>query len=150
MQNLTTTLLKDIRDHKIIFLPAGRAKFMWTDAENIGELVAVFLADFDRFANRAIEVTGTDLENFYYASSVLSDVLSKKIVYVNSGLLAFYVRKRREGMPVAYVCVMILLHFLPRFTSAPAVSPIYEEVFGKKPNSLRHFLEREKFRFADC
>lgn len=78
MQNLTTTLLKDISDHKIIFLPAGRAKFMWTDAENIGELVAVFLADFDRFANRAIEVTGTDLENFYYASSVLSDVLSKK------------------------------------------------------------------------
>jgi uncharacterized protein YbjT (DUF2867 family) len=148
MQNLTTTLLKDIREHQTIYLPAGRAKFMWTDVENIGELVAIFLADFDRFANRAIEVTGSDLEDFYYASAVLSEMLKTKIRFVSSALPAFFFRKKREGVPTAFTFVMIMLHFLPRFTAAPRVSPVYQEVTGKKPTSLRQFIEREKNKFT--
>ena len=38
MQNLTTTLLGDIKSKRQIILPSGHAKFNWIDIENIGEI----------------------------------------------------------------------------------------------------------------
>jgi len=55
MQNLTTTLLKDIQGKGKIFLPAGKAKFNWIDIENIGEVAAKLLNDFDNYKNRVME-----------------------------------------------------------------------------------------------
>jgi len=57
MQNLTTTLLDDIQRKKKIILPAGKAKFNWIDAENIGEASAVLINHFDDYKNQAIELT---------------------------------------------------------------------------------------------
>ena len=41
MQNLTTTLLDDIKTKRQVILPSGKAKFNWIDIENIAETSAV-------------------------------------------------------------------------------------------------------------
>ena len=63
MQNLTTTLLKDIQFKRQIILPAGKAKFNWIDIENIGESGAIVLTEFQKYKNQAIELTGYENEN---------------------------------------------------------------------------------------
>lgn len=143
MQNLTTTLAKDIREKRKIILPAGKAKFLWVDARDIGEAAALVLNDFENYEGRAIELTGYDLKNFEETAGLLREITQLDIRYKNLNPISFFRLKRKEGMPAGMVMVMIMLHFLPRFQKAPEVSKFYEESFGKKPTSLREFLERE-------
>ncbi|GAB3910053.1 NmrA family NAD(P)-binding protein [Larkinella knui] len=64
MQNLTTTLRSDIvRDHRL-FLPAGKAPFLWVDVADIGRATAVVLARWREHQNRAYTITGTELRTF--------------------------------------------------------------------------------------
>ena len=54
MQNLTTTLLKDIQLKRQIILPAGKAKFNWIDIKNIGEVTSVLLDNFELHKNKKL------------------------------------------------------------------------------------------------
>jgi hypothetical protein len=47
-------------------------------------------------------------------------------------------------MATGMISVMIMLHFLPRFQEEPKLSDFYEKITGKKPTSLKAFIEREQ------
>lgn len=144
MQNLTTTLVSDIRKRRAIILPAGHAKFNWVDVENIGEVSAILLERFIEFKNSAVEITGTENENFESVVEQINYVLARKIRYININPFNYYVMKRREGIPRGQIIIMILLHYLPRFQKEPRISFFYEKLTGKKPTKLKIFIEREK------
>lgn len=147
MQNLTTTLIGDIRSKNQIILPAGNAKFNWVDIENIAEVAAVTLDNFEMYKNEAIEITGSENENFETVSILLSKTLDKKIEFVNTNPFRFYKIKKKEGMAKGMILVMIMLHFLPRFQKEPVISNNYEKLTGKKPTKLFEFIIREKQQF---
>lgn len=147
MQNLTTTLLKDIQDKRRIYLPAANAKFNWIDIENIGEVAAILLDRFDEFSNRAIELTGYENKNFGDVAELISAISAKKIEYQSPNPFRFFSTKKKEGMKTGMIAVMIMLHFLPRFQEAPRISNFYEKLTGKQPISLKAFLEKEQKRF---
>jgi uncharacterized protein YbjT (DUF2867 family) len=148
MQNLTTTLLGDIQNRRQIILPAGNAKFNWIDVENIGEVAAMLLCNFEEYRNRAIELTGYENEPFGYAANMISSAVNYKVEYINTNPLRFYGIKKRDGMAAGMIMVMIMLHFLPRFQREPRISNFYERIMGKKPTSLAEFVKREAHRFA--
>lgn len=143
MQNLTTILLKDIQGKHKIILPAGKAKFNWIDIENIGEVAAKLLSDFDNYKNRVIELTGYENKNFYQVTDLINDLLDIKIKFDNVNPLRFYWIKKDDGLNTGLIFVMMLLHFLPRFQSAPKISDFYEQLTGKKPTTLKDFITRE-------
>jgi len=147
MQNLTTTLLNDIKSKKQIILPAGKAKFNWIDIKNIGEIVALLFQNFDKFKNQAIELTGYENENFYYVAQLMSKSLPHKITYRSKNPVTFFFMKRKESIPTGMIIVMIFLHFLPRFQKEPQISYFYEKLTDKKPTTLAEFIEREKEKF---
>lgn len=147
MQNLTTTLISDMRSKREIILPAGKAKFNWVDIENIGEAAAILLERFDEFENHAYEITGPENENFETVSALINNSIVNPIRYRNVNPLRFYSIKKRDGMPKGLMIVMILLHFLPRFQKEPRISDFYERLTGKKPTDLKTFIEREKTKF---
>jgi uncharacterized protein YbjT (DUF2867 family) len=147
MQNLTTTLLKDIQLKHQIILPAGKAKFNWIDIENIGETAAKLLESFETYKNTAIGLTGYENENFYTVADKLNEVLEFKIEYVNINPLKFYKIKKKEGIPIGMIIVMIMLHFLPRFQKDPYIEKSFERITGKKPTTLEEFIQREKNKF---
>jgi uncharacterized protein YbjT (DUF2867 family) len=148
MQNLTTTLLGDIQKRRKIILPAGNAKFNWIDVENIGEVAAMLLCNFEEYRNRAIELTGYENEPFGYAANMISSAVNYKVEYINTNPLRFYGIKKRDGMAAGMIMVMIMLHFLPRFQAEPKISHFYETITGKKPTTLAEFVKREAHRFA--
>lgn len=147
MQNLTTTLINDIKSKREIILPSGTAKFNWIDIENIGEVGAILLDKFQEYKNQPIEITGLENENFDKVTSLINETISNPIRYKNINPLKFFRIKKQEGMVKGMIIVMILLHFLPRFQKEPRISDFYERLTGKKPTDLKTFIQREKNKF---
>lgn len=144
MQNLTTTLINDIKTKREIILPAGKAKFNWIDIENIGEAGAILLDKFDDYKNQSFEITGLENENFAKVTSLINNAIKNPIRFINVNPLKFFRIKKQEGMSKGLIIVMILLHFLPRFQKEPKISDSYERLTGKKPTDLKTFIQREK------
>lgn len=147
MQNLTTTLINDIKSKREIILPSGTAKFNWIDIENIGEVGAILLDKFQVYKNQPIEITGLENENFDKVTSLINETISNPIRYKNINPLKFFRIKKQEGMAKGMIIVMILLHFLPQFQKEPRISDFYERLTGKKPTDLKTFIQREKNKF---
>ncbi len=144
MQNLTTILLQDIRKKQKIVLPAGNAKFNWIDVANIGETAAILLDNFQEYKNRKIDLTGYENLNFNQVTEIINTTISTHIAFKNVSPYNFYRIKKNEGIERGLINVMLLLHFLPRFQKEPEISTFYEQLTGKKPTTLREFIEREK------
>ncbi len=143
MQNLTTTLLKDIKNKRQIILPAGKAKFNWIDIENIGEISSIMLNRFSDFSNQTFELTGEQNIDFFEVTDLINTVIKRPISFSNVNPLKFYKIKKNDGMEKGMIIVMIMLHMLPRFQKEPVISNYYEQLTGKKPTTLIDFIKRE-------
>jgi nucleoside-diphosphate-sugar epimerase len=142
MQNLTGDLFHDIRDRNRIELPAGKACFNWVDAKDVGEMAAFLLQHFDSYKNAVFEVTSEEQKNFQEVTELLTEELGRPIHYRSPDPFSFYRRKRKEGNPKGKILVMLMLHLLPRFQSAPPLSRGYQDLMGKRPGSLKVFIQR--------
>ncbi len=144
MQNLTSTLQKDIQLHKEIFLPAGKAPFLWVDTDDIGKAVAKILEAPEKHQNRVYTITGEELLPFGEVAAFLSATLGRTIKYQSPTLLHFFIRKKKEGIPTSFILVMIMLHYLPRFQKPPAISTDFTRLTAEEPSLLAHFLQQHR------
>lgn len=144
MQNLTTTLLPEILDKKTITLPSGKAKFNWIDVKNIGEASARLILSFEKYQNKAYEITGTENKNFAEVAAIMSAIIGENFSYNRINPINFYFKKRKEGVEKGFALVMTILHFLPRFQKEPEISANYKKLTGKDPTTIAAFIHREK------
>jgi uncharacterized protein YbjT (DUF2867 family) len=148
MQNLTTTLLHEIKSENKIFVPSGNLKFNWIDVSDIGLVGAHILNDFEKFKNQAFEITGSEFTGFAGVAKILSETLGKTIRYQSPTLLKFFNAKRKLGISTPMIFVMIMLHYFPRFgKNNPQLTIVVKSITGKDPVTLREFEEREKGKF---
>ena len=144
MQNLSTTLIHEIRTANKIFIPSGKLKFTWVDARDIGLVGAHVLNDFQNFRNKAYEITGSEELNFSEVAAMLSQVTGREISYESPNLMKFFREKRKLGIPKMMVFVMIMLHFLPRFSKKThGLTNTVLTLTGRPPGTLKEFMERE-------
>lgn len=144
MQNFTTTLRGDIIDKNRVYLPAGNAKFAIIDVEDIGKVAAEVLCSPHDHAGQAYDLTNEELWSFREMTDIISDIVDREIRYISPNLLSFYLTKRREGVAPAYIFVMIMLHFLPRFQKQPSLSNRVEALTSEKPRSFAEFVEKNR------
>jgi uncharacterized protein YbjT (DUF2867 family) len=148
MQNLTTTLWHDIKYSGQIYIPAGKLKFNWVDARDIGRVTAHIFSDFEQYSNKALEITGNEMITFKEVAEILSKVLGKNIKYVSPNLVSFYIKKKKQGMPRNMIFVMIMLHYLPRFQNQNIkITHEVKSITGQQPGRLKDFIIREKEKF---
>lgn len=140
MQNFTTTLREDLVKKDLIFLPAGNTPFALIDVRDIGTVAAQVLTHPTAHTNRAYDLTSDQLLTFGEMARQLSEGLGKKITYRSPSLWAFFWKKKREGTPVGYILVMIMLHYFPRFQKTPSLSDWVEKLAGRKPISFEQFV----------
>lgn len=140
MQNLTTTLREDVVNKKRIFLPAGKAKFVLIDVRDIGAVAASVLLNPGPHLNKAYELTGTEALSFGEMAAVLSRRLGTDVRFESPGLLRFFSTKKKEGVPVPLILVLIMLHHLPRFQKQPPLTPWVQQLTGKQPISFDRFV----------
>lgn len=141
MQNLTTTLREDIVNDQRIFLPAGKAKFLWVDVNDIGAAIAQVLINFSSHKNQIYTITGSQLFSFMQVAELLTKNLKTVITYKSPSLLEFFLHKKKNGSKVAYIFVMMLLHYIARFEKEPMVSGDYTRLTKSNPNTLDNFIK---------
>lgn len=148
MQNLTSTLVHEIKSQQKIVVPSGKLKFNWVDARDVGSVGACILNDFENYKNRSFEITGSEFAGFEDVAVVLSDVLNKTIRYDSPNLFRFVLNKRKLGIPIPMIIVMIMLHFLPRFgKNNSRLTSTVTDITGRQPGTIREFAERERSTF---
>jgi len=148
MQNLTTTLVHEIKTENKIFIPSGKLKFNWVDARDIGFVGAHILNDFDKFKNKPYEITVSEFEGFEKVAQILTKVLGKTIRYESPNLMKFFNSKRKLGISKPMIFVMIMLHYLPRFgKNLTQLTNTVKEITGRQPGTIAEFVEREKRKF---
>jgi uncharacterized protein YbjT (DUF2867 family) len=143
MQNFTTTLKRDILEKDEIFLPAGNAKFTLIDLNDVGKVAATILTNNELHINQAYTLTNQEQLTFQQMAAVLSEELGRKISFKSPNLVNFFIQKRREKVPTAFILVMIMLHYLPRFSSTPPTTDTVEKLIESKPIDFREFVKRE-------
>ncbi len=144
MQNFTTTLRKDLLAKKLIFLPAGNAKFTLVDVRNVGEVAARIIVDTEKHVNQSYELTCKEKLTFKEMAEKLSSGLGIPIKYESPNLLHFYLTKRKEKVPAMFILVMIMLHYFPRFQKEPAITMCVEEITGEPSTTFDQFVADHK------
>lgn len=148
MQNLTTTLLHEIKTQNKIFIPSGKLKFNWVDAKDIGLVGAHVLSDFNSYKNQELEVTGKEFKGFQEVADLLSQHLDREITYDSPGLFRFYKEKRKQGISNPMIMVMLMLHFLPRMgKNKKRLTGVVKTIANKDPETLNDFIKREIHKF---
>ncbi|KFD40045.1 NmrA family transcriptional regulator [Schleiferia thermophila str. Yellowstone] len=140
MQNFTTTLLKDITENHRIFLPARKAKFTLIDVEDVGKVSANILADPNNHINKHYELTNNETLTFGEMADKLSKGLGRRIEFISPNLLRFFIAKRKDGLPIMLILVMIMLHYFPRFQNTPKTTNCVKELTGLEPKTFDQFV----------
>lgn len=127
-----------------IFLPAGKAKFTVIDVADVGRAAAKVLIAPSEHIDAAYDLTNGEVLTFGEMAEILSETIGRKITFESPNLISFYLRKRRENMAPAFILVMIMLHYLPRFQKTPPASDLIEKLTGQVPATFREFAESNK------
>lgn len=149
MQNFLTTLHRDLVEKDRIFLPAGDAKFTLIDVRDVGRTGAEVLRHPAVHRNRAYDLTNEELLNFGEMAGQLSEALGRRIDYQSPNLLRFFLTKKKEGLPVPMILVMIMLHYLPRLSGPPGRSREVERITGRAPFTFQQFIADHRNELED-
>ena len=144
MQNFTTTLRKELVEHKRVYLPAGNAKFTLIDTCDIGRVAARVIVEYPKHIRQAYALTNHEVLSFREMAQQLSEELGTPIQFVSPNLISFFATKWREGADPVFIFVMMMLHFLPRFQTPPPTTDWVEQLTGAQPITFRQFVARNK------
>ena len=139
-QNLADAYRTDIASGGRIYLPAGDGRAAFIDARDIGETVAVVLADPGAHRDAGYTLTGPEALDFDQVAAVLSGELGRPITYQPATVLGYARHLRRGGLPLAQILVQTLLHTGLRRGQAEAVDPTMERLLGRPGRTLQQYV----------
>jgi uncharacterized protein YbjT (DUF2867 family) len=145
MENLLTTLRPELQEHGRIFLPSGSLPFNWISAWDIGTIAAKGLQGI--IAEQAVTLTSSEWHGFASVISMINQECGTSFRYESPGLFRFVITLWRQGKPVSFILVMLLLHFLPRLQKPLPVSSDFVRFTGEEPQGLRDFIEEHREAF---
>ena len=140
MQNVSGIHSEEIREQDKIFIPAGKSKTSFIDANDIGLSIAVVLHKPEKYKNTAHTITGPEALDYFQVAEILSRVTGRKITYDKPGYLkyrGYYIRNR--GLDKAYVNVTVALYFMTRMGTAKDVTDEFYKLTGKKSRTFEEF-----------
>lgn len=143
MQNISGVHAFEIKHFNRIVVPVKNALTGFIDAEDIGEITAKVLSEPMEHQNRGYSLTGPEAIDYWQAAKILSEELGRKITYTNpkpSFAKKYWMEIR--GMDKEYCTVMGMLYMMTRLGTAKKVTPVFEQVMGKKPQAFRQFVRK--------
>lgn len=142
MQNLIEPHGEDIKERNQIIIPAGKAKTNFIDTEDIGEIIGRVLLG-DGHMNKAYDITGCEIVDYYQVARMMTEVLGRTIVYTKPSLLKFYLHMTKKHTKTK-VLVMIFLYISTRLGMAKSYSQEAEILLERKPKTMKEFIENNK------
>ena len=147
MENLTTTLWKELRNNKRIYLPSASLKFQWVAVDDIAEVTkAALLRDID---TEAVNVCSDEVHGFQEVINKINTSCSTRLRYESPSLIKYVMYNIMHDEKLSYTLVMLLLHYLPRFSKKEfASSSDTQRIIGRAPTSLDEFIKQNCTKFS--
>lgn len=140
MQNYTNFSGPTIKTQNAFYLPMGDGKVSHIDARDIAS-VAVAALSQDGHEGKAYEITGPEAISNEQIAEIISQVVGRKINYVDVPEDAVREEMKKLGMPDVLVEANIELYGLYKAGYAAEVTPVVEQVTLKKPISFEQFAQ---------
>ena len=139
MENLITTLWDELAENNRIYLPSSDLVFNWIAVDDVAEVAAKALkCDLTK---NSLEITGCSNLNFYQVVAAINNICGTKIEYVSPSLIKFVFYNLKKRKKISYILVMILLHYLPRFSRKNKTSTDFTYVTDRQPISIEKFIQ---------
>ncbi|MCR6466153.1 SDR family oxidoreductase [Bacillus paranthracis] len=143
MQNLLSQHGDELRNEKIIEVPAGNGKTSFIDVRDIGEVVAkVLIEDGHKF--KAYDLTGSEALTYYEVAETISKETKENIIYTNPSILKFRKRMMQKGLKNDFIMVMIGIYTTARLGLAKKGTLDLEQLLERKPTTLKQFVHDYK------
>lgn len=143
MQNISGVHAFEIKHFDRIVVPVKKALTSFIDAEDIGEITAKVLSEPEQHQNKGYSITGSEAIDYWEVAKILSKELGREITYTNpkpSFAKKYWITVR--GMEKEYCTVMGMLYMMTRLGTAKKVTPVFEQVMGKKTQTFEQFVKK--------
>lgn len=143
MQNISGVHAFEIKYFNRIIVPVKKALTSFIDAEDIGEMTAKILSEPQLHQNRGYSITGSETIDYWNVAKILSKELGREIIYTNpkpSFAKKYWITVR--GLEKEYCNVMSMLYMMTRLGTAKKVTPVFEQVMGRKAQTFQQFVKK--------
>ena len=147
MENLTTTLWKELNQNKRIYLPSSNLKFQWVAVDDIAEVSKTAL--LQDIQSEVVNVCSDEIYGFQEVINKINSICSTKLRYESPSLIKYVMHNIKSHEKLSFTLVMLLLHFVPRFGKQEfAQSSDIKRIIGRNPISLDDFIESNCKQFV--
>ncbi len=140
MQNFVNAMAETIKSDNAFYLNAGDGKVSFVDTRDIAS-VAVAALITSGHEGQSYTITGLEALSHSQAAAILSQVLGRTINYVDVPEDTVRQGMQGAGMPEPIVNALLELYASYKAGLAAEVSPVVEQVTGKKPISFEQFVQ---------
>jgi uncharacterized protein YbjT (DUF2867 family) len=140
MQNYANFSGSTIKTQNAFYLPVGDGKVSYIDARDIAS-VAVAALTQEGHEGKAYEVTGPEALSNEEIAEIITQVVGRKINYVDVSDDAARSEMKQSGMPDVVVDATMELYGLYKAGYASEVTPAVEQVTGKTAISFEQFAK---------
>ena len=143
MQNLSTTHKESLQKERDLFIPAGEAKFNFTDVKDIGEVASHLLVK-KGFTNQIVHITGSELYSLAEVADAMTRILETKITYSNPSSKLFKKKMKDYGFSKEMIKIMRLIYFAAKMKKSDKIHTDFKTIMKKEPRTLEQFIEENK------
>jgi uncharacterized protein YbjT (DUF2867 family) len=143
MQNFNSFWIEGILKDQNIYFPGGDAVASFIDSRNISATIAEVLTT-DRFNNKEFNLTGSEAISHDQVAKLMTDVLGKKISYVNVDPNDFFKSLLSAGLPEDYSNFLLYIAGALREGHASAINENVKEITGKDPILFKNYVKDHK------
>lgn len=144
MQNFINFNTQDIKISGTIYMPVGRGKLGWVDVRDIAAVNAAILQNPSKFSGQTLMITGSENLNYDDCVVIISEVLGKKVSFVDVPEQASIDAMKQWQMPQFSIDMMVSLNQIIKAGYAEGTTNVVKELTGKEPISFRQFVQDHK------
>jgi uncharacterized protein YbjT (DUF2867 family) len=146
MQNFINFFGQTIRTQNAFYLPAGEGKVSFVDVRDIAAVATEILLAKDNGTKiqqqheyKKYGITGNEALSYSQSAEILSNVLGRRISYVNVADEDARNAMKKMGMEDWLIDALIELYNVIRSGYASQSTTVVEQITGRKPISLEQF-----------
>lgn len=143
MQNFNSFWIEGILKDQNIYFPGGDAVASFIDSRDISATIAEVLTT-DRFNNQEFNLTGSEAISHDQVAKLMTDVLGKKINYVDVDPNDFLKSLLSAGLPEDYSNFLLYIAGALREGHASAINENVKEITGKDPILFKNYVQDYK------
>ena len=143
MQNFNCFWIEGILKDQNIYFPGGDAVASFIDSRDISATIAEVLTT-DRFNNKEFNLTGSEAISHDQVAKLMTDVLGKKINYVDVDPNDFLKSLLSAGLPEDYSNFLLYIAGALREGHASANNENGKKITGKDPILFKNYVKDHK------